>query len=421
MPSILIVDDLPAIHEMLEVVIKPTGYLCAFAQDGEEALKRFREEQFDVALVDIAMKPIDGITLLKEFKEHDPDIMVIMMTGYANLETAIQAVRYGAYDYIRKPFKINELIKIIERAAQEKARRSSFSQATPSAEIPIEQTYAGKSKAIQNLNQQIAKLAATSSAVLVQGESGVGKPKVVEMLYKHGKFNSGKLVGIDCTLADEATLKARLMGVDNMTSEAIQQAQDGVLFVKDINRMPISLQDSFAHLLQTSGAGENFRLIVSSSEELETCVDRGHFSEELLFRLSTLPLKIPPLRERKEDLPTLIKHIIATTPGSGNVEFSPEAMEVIRKYPWPGNDAELNNTLSNIIQSAEHSPIPADALPLRLKEPDQWPTLETHLAECKKNYIRKVMKAVEGDHTLAAKILGIPTDSLTTVSESSTD
>ena len=215
MPAVLIVDDLLSIHEMLDAVIQPTGFATAFSTDGEKALVRYKAEKFDLVLADIDMKPMDGITLLKQLKLYDPNCVVIIMTAYASTDSAIQALKFGAFDYLQKPFKVDELIATLKRGMDYRkvsTERSTKAGVSTIKSTEIEQRLVGQSAKARKLIQQIKKLSAVHTPVLLVGESGSGKGTVAEVLHATGGSPEGPLVRIDCALSSTQSIRDGLLG-----------------------------------------------------------------------------------------------------------------------------------------------------------------------------------------------------------------
>lgn len=230
MASILIVDDLLSIHEMLDAVIQPTGFATAFATDGEMALARYRSEPFDVVLADIDMKPVDGITLLKQLKIHDPHCAVIIMTAYASTESAILALKYGAFDYLQKPFRVDELIATLKRALEfrrQSLERSSQTTVPAARNHSFEQRLIGHSPKAVRLLQQVRKLATVRTPVLLQGEPGTGRNTVAELLHEASVGPEAPLIRIDCSLSSEAHFRAGLIGENGLGGSWVSAARGG--------------------------------------------------------------------------------------------------------------------------------------------------------------------------------------------------
>ncbi|HWL16588.1 MAG TPA: response regulator, partial [Opitutus sp.] len=237
MPSVLIVDDLLSIHEMLEAVIQPTGFSTAFATDGEKALARYKAEKFDLVLADIDMKPMDGITLLKQLKLYEPTAIVIIMTAYASTESAVQALKFGAFDYLQKPFRVDELIATLRRGIEFKqfqSERAAVNLAPGVNAGDIESRLIGQSAPVRKLVQQVRKLAAVRTPVLLMGENGTGKVAVAEILHAATGAPEAQMVRIDCSLSSEASFRDGLIGENGEGGAWVRQAKGGTLFLQHL-------------------------------------------------------------------------------------------------------------------------------------------------------------------------------------------
>ncbi|MBI2518641.1 MAG: sigma-54-dependent Fis family transcriptional regulator [Opitutae bacterium] len=415
MPSILIVDDLISIHEMLEAVIQPTGYATAFATDGEKALVRYKAEKFDLVLADIDMKPMDGITLLKQLKVYDPAAVVIIMTAYASTESAIQALKYGAFDYLQKPFKVDELITTLKRGMEFKrltAEREALSlSGAPFAAKAgdFDAKLIGQSPKIKKLVAQLKKLASAHTPVLITGELGTGHEVVAELLHAAGSPAGSPFVSIDCRLNTAEVLRDGLLGPEGTGGKWIQQAKGGALFLQHLHCLQKEAQEMLVSVVRNNS--HNFRLICSTEEDLEKLTEDGQFNEELFYRIAALPVNLPPLRERMEDIPLLLKDIAARTANpqfdARQIEFTEDALATLRSYRWPGNIAEFTQFVSQIISTSEMRVITSAQLPLRVQELKDWPPLADYIAGQEKQYMARVLLACGGDKAKAAQILGV--------------
>ncbi len=417
MPSVLIVDDLLSIHEMLDAVIQPTGFSTAFATDGEKALARYKAEKFDVVLADIDMKPVDGITLLKQIKVYDPNCVLIIMTAYASTESAIQALKYGAFDYLQKPFRVDELISTLKRGLefrQLNAERSNASSLPATRAADIEGRLVGRSGRIQKLIQQVKKLAAVRTPVLLQGENGTGKSTIAEILHASGATSDAPLVRIDCSLSSDANFREGLLGQNGAGGEWIVQAKGGTLFLQHLQCLPLAMQKELVSVLRNTS--QDFRLICTTNEDLEKLTEEGQFHDELFYRVASLPVVLPPLRDRVEDIPILVKHFCskATNPhfDSNLIEFTDDALSVLQTYHWPGNLSELQQLVVKIAATTDARIVTSQQLPMRLREVRQWPNLADFLAGQQKQYTERVIHALGGDRVAAAKVLGVDVASL---------
>jgi two-component system, NtrC family, response regulator HydG len=412
MSSVLIVDDLLSIHEMLEAVIQPTGFSTSFATDGEKALVRYKAEKFDMILADIDMKPMDGITLLKQVKLYDPNAVVVIMTAYASTESAVQALKFGAFDYLQKPFRVDELIATLKRGIEFKRFQSERVAPHGSSTAQagnIEARLIGKSEAMRKLVAQVKKLIAVRTPVLLAGETGSGKNTVAEVLHAGSSPPEAPLVRIDCSLSNEANFRAGLLGENGAGGDWVRQARGGTLLLQHIQCLSLPLQKELVSVLRSNAHG--FRLICTTAEDLEKLTDEGKFHDELFYRVASLPLALPPLRERTGDIPLLAKYYAsqATNPhfDASLVEFSDDALSVLTAYHWPGNLAELSQVVSKIAATTEARVVTSKQLPLRLREVKHWPSLAEYLSGQEKQYVDMVLHASHGDKAAAAKVLGV--------------
>lgn len=411
MPSILIVDDLLSIHEMLDAVIQPTGYNTAFATDGEKALACYKQDKFDLVLADIDMKPMDGITLLKQLKAYDPSCVVIIMTAYASTESAVQALKFGAFDYLQKPFRVDELLNTLKRGIEFK----QFSDEQPTAGTStkagfnLDDFLIGSSAENKRLIQQVKKLSTVRTPVLLQGEVGTGKTTIAEILHKAAGNESAPIVSIDCAVSSEQNFHDGLLGENGQGGTWVQQAKNGTLLLQNLDQLPESMQNELVSVLRNTAHG--FRLICTTTADLEKLTEEGRFNDELFYRVAALPVALAPLRERTEDIPALVKFFTAkaTNPNfdASLVEFTPESMEALKAHSWPGNLSDLGQVVTQIAASTETRIVSLQQIPLRIKDLKSWPTLATHLAEKETYYIEQVMRACRGDKALAARILDI--------------
>jgi len=412
MPSILIVDDLISIHEMLEAVISPTGYKTAFATDGEKGLAKYKTEKFDIVLADIDMKPMDGITLLKQLKLYDPGAVIIIMTAYASTESAIQALKFGAFDYLQKPFKVDELMQALRRGMEYKrtiAEREAVVTASAIQAGDFEARLVGSSTKTKRLISQLRKLATAHTPILITGELGSGHEIAAELLHSSGAPSESPLVRIDCRLSSMESLREGLLGQNGSGGTWVEQAKGGTLFLLHLQSLAKEAQSELVSVLRNNA--HNFRLICATEEDLEKLSEQGQFNEELFYRVAVLPVHLPPLRERLEDIPLLLKDIASKTSNpefdARQVEFTEDALAALRAYRWPGNLAEFRQMISQIITTTETRVVTSAQLPLRVHDLAEWPSLGDYLAGQERQYVARVLHACQGDKSRAAQVLGI--------------
>lgn len=415
MPSILIVDDLISIHEMLEAVIQPTGFATAFATDGEKALVRYKGEKFDIVLADIDMKPMDGITLLKQLKQYDPATVVIIMTAYASTESAIQALKFGAFDYLQKPFRVEELIQTLRRAVEfkrvitEREATRAAGGGTSVAASDFEARIVGSSQKVKRLIAQLRKLATAHAPVLIGGELGSGHEIAAELIHAAGSPAGSPLISIDCKLNEQATLHDGLLGPEGTGGKWVQQAKGGTLVLQHIQCLAPQAQERLVSVLRTHAP--HVRVLCTSEADLEKLTEEGGFNEELFYRIAALPIQMPALRERVEDIPLLLKDVASRAANpqfdARQIEFTDDALTTLKAYRWPGNLVEFTQVVSQAISAAESRIVTSAQLPLRIHELKDWPSLGDYLAGQEKQYIARVLHACGGDKAKAATVLGI--------------
>ncbi|WP_438481076.1 sigma-54-dependent transcriptional regulator [Oleiharenicola lentus] len=412
MPAILIVDDLVSIHEMLDAVIQPTGYQTAFATDGEKALVRYKADKYDLVLADIDMKPMDGITLLKQLKLYDPSAVIIIMTAYASTESAIQALKSGAFDYLQKPFKVDELMQALRRGMEFKramAEREA-SIAAPSVKAgDFEARLIGDSAKNKRLITQLKKLATAHTPILISGELGSGHEIAAELLHAAGTPKDSPLVRIDCRLSSMESLRSGLLGENGQGGTWVQQAKGGTLFLLHVQCLQKEAQSELVSVLRNNA--HNFRLVCATEEDLEKLSEEGGFNEELFYRIAALPVQLPPLRERTEDISLLLKNIAGRSSNpkfdAKQIEFTDDALSTLKAYRWPGNLVEFTQFVSQVLTTTETRVVTSAQFPLRVHEIKNWPTLADYLAGQEKQYLARVLQAAGGDKDKAARALGI--------------
>jgi DNA-binding NtrC family response regulator len=402
---------------MLDAVIQPTGFTTAFATDGEKGLARYKTDKFDLVLADIDMKPMDGITLLKQLKAYDPTAVVIIMTAYASTESAVQALKFGAFDYLQKPFRVDELIATLRRGLEFRefqAQRAAGGIVVGAKAADIESRLVGKSARLTKLITQIRKLGTVRSPVLLTGESGTGKGEVAEILHAASGAPDTALVRIDCALSTEANFRDGLIGQNGEGGVWVKQAKGGTLYLQELQCLSLPVQKELVSVLRNTAHG--FRLICTTTQDLESLVDEGKFYDELFYRVASLPVQLPPLRDRAEDIPALVKHYAARALNphfdAKLIEFTDDALGVMGAYHWPGNITELTQVVLKIAGTTETRVVTSAQLPLRLRELKNWPTLAEYLAGQEKQYVDQVLRTCKGNKPAAAKVLGVDVSKL---------
>ncbi|MFH1898516.1 MAG: sigma-54 dependent transcriptional regulator [Candidatus Desantisbacteria bacterium] len=390
-PSILVVDDEPIICRNCFRILTDCGYKVETLQSSRMAVERIREESFDVVLIDLKMPGLNGMELLSLIREIDSRAIIIMMTGYSTVENAVQAMKQGAFDYISKPFSPDELSVRVEKALEKRQLiwENRCLQQLIEVLPQLEGKYyiIGKSKKMQEIYRIIEKVAPTDSTVLIHGESGSGKELLARAIHYHSQRKGKPFISLDCSALTESLLESELFGhvkgsftgAINSKPGLFEAAHGGTFFLDEIGETPLHTQVKLLRVLQEReikpvGAIKtirvNIRLITATNKNLEEMIKNGTFREDLFYRLNVVPIFLPPLRERREDIPLLISHILKKC----NLEIkknitgiTPEAMKLLEEYDWHGNVRELENVIEKIVVMADEENIRVEHLPLNIR------------------------------------------------------
>lgn len=438
-PTILVVEDEELMRAILRELLEKENYRVLTANSAELALEIFTTEEISVTLTDIKMSGMDGIELLSKIKAVDENALVVIMTAYSSVDSAIAALRQGAYDYITKPFVNEDLLQTIKNAirtkelfSENRALRRELDKRYSFSEI------IGTSQALQKVFRLIEKVADTNANILIQGESGTGKELIARAIHHNSSREKKSFVAINCGALPESLLESELFGhtkgsFTGATADKkglFRSADGGTLFLDEIGEIPQTLQVKLLRALQeheVTPIGSSIpikfdaRIIAATNRDLEKEVREGNFREDLFYRLNVIEIFLPPLRERREDIPLLTKHFVAKLSREQNVPekiITKETLTALINYSWQGNIRELNNAIERaFILSGEE--IEVENLPLRVREASDSafemrdseglrPTLE----EMERRYILEILESVDDDKTEAANILGIDLSTL---------
>ncbi|HMK03652.1 MAG TPA: sigma-54 dependent transcriptional regulator [Ferruginibacter sp.] len=367
MANILIIDDEKAIRKTLTEILSYEGYKIDEAGDGEEGLQKFTDKTYDVVLCDIKMPKMDGIEFLEKAKEINPDIPVIMISGHGNIDTAVEAVKTGAFDYISKPPDLNRLLITLRNAMDKQSLVSETKVLKRKVSRALEMI--GDSGPINKIKDTIEKVAPTDARVLITGENGVGKELVARWIHEKSNRNTGPMVEVNCAAIPSELIESELFGHEKGSfTSAIKQrigkfetANGGTLFLDEIGDMSLNAQAKVLRALQEGkitrvGADKDIsvdvRVITATNKDLLKEVDLKNFRLDLYHRLGVIIIHVPSLNERREDVPSLVEHfldIIATEYGQPKKTVEPEAMQALQSYNWTGNIRELRNVVERLI------------------------------------------------------------------------
>ncbi|MCP9449959.1 MAG: sigma-54 dependent transcriptional regulator [Nitrospira sp.] len=365
--SILVVDDEEAIRTSLRSILEDEGYQVMVASGGDEALKIYGTDPPDLMLLDIWMPEMDGLETLRRVKELTPAAQVMMMSGHGSIETAVKAIKLGAYDYIEKPLSLESVTLRVKHALEQ----FRLEQENRALRTKVQQKFelVGQSPAMQQLRQLIGTAGPTNSRVLIGGENGTGKELVARAIHLHSARAEHPFVAVNCAAIPETLIESELFGHEkgaftgatSMKRGQFEQADGGTLFLDEIGDMSLSTQAKVLRALQeqqftrvggTKLIKVDVRVLAASNKDLETEIHKGRFREDLYYRLNVVPIVVPPLRERREDIPALVRHFMkihAEEQGLRIKEVSPEAMAALQQYEWPGNIRELRNLVERLM------------------------------------------------------------------------
>ncbi len=438
--KVLIVEDEAPLRDLLEAELTRSGYQVQVAQNGRAGLERYIEECFSVVLLDVKMPEMGGVEVLERMREHSNIPEIIMFTGHGDIETAVRCIKLGAYDYLTKPVKLDELELVIDKANEKnRLRRENINLRIEIEKLDNHQVV-GRSDQIRQVLTTVNRWGATDEHVLIYGESGTGKELVARAVHDASPRKDKPFVTVNCGRLDVHTAESELFGhmqgaftsANKARAGLFELADNGTLFMDEVSEMSLDVQVKLLRVLETGvfrrlGGSRDInvdvRFVFASNKKLHECVDRGDFREDFYHRINLLPIVLPPLRERPQDVLPLVMHFLRDSPSFPGTtwEITDDALAALNAYHWPGNVRELKNTIRRACILATEPLISADLLPfsapkMPLPKPGNGSatadTLPLWMIE--KDHINKVLAAVEGNKSQAAKILEIDRKTLYT-------
>jgi two-component system response regulator HydG len=425
--SILIVDDAPDTLEVLRRNLVSQGYKVFTSPGVSGAIKVLEGTRIDLVITDFKMPEINGLDLVKHVRENLKDTEVIMITGYASIDGAVEAVKTGAEEYLAKPFTDEELFSAVKRALDKlHIRKAGNGRASDKA--PVAYGLLGESEAMQKVFKAIPKIASSAATVLITGESGTGKELLARAIHYNSRRASAPFVPVNCGGIPEGLLESELFGyvkgaftgATESRAGFFQTADGGTIFLDEVSETSLTMQVKLLRVLQDKevcmvGANKthkvDVRILAATNKDLLSLVEKRAFREDLFFRLNVISIAIPPLRERGDDILFLAHHFVkkyAEELGKETPKFSDKALEVIMNYNWPGNVRELENVIQRIVVMSDNELIEVPDLPSLMRFSALRETgFKRTLAEIEAEYIRNVLTSVNGNKTRAAEILGI--------------
>ena len=438
--KVLVVEDDQALRELLEAELSRSGYMVQVAVDGNEGLARYSEECFSVVLLDVKMPGIGGVETLQHMRSHSDLPEVIMFTGHGEIETAVKCIQLGAYDYLTKPVKLDELEMIIDKAHDKNRLRRENINLRHELDRLENHKVVGKSPAILKVLDTVKRWGSTDEHVLIYGESGTGKELIARAVHDASKRVNKPFVTINCGRLDANTAESELFGhmqgaftsANKARAGLFELADNGTLFMDEISEMPLDVQVKLLRVLETGtfrrlGGSRDIevdvRFVFASNKKLQNCVDRGGFREDFYYRINLLPINLPPLRDRREDiLPLVMYFLLENNNGLGQSwDVSERAMAALYAYDWPGNVRELKNTVRRAcilatepVLTVDLLPFAAPLVPMAIKDHSTPDAMPTPLWVVEREHIGKVLARVQGNKSRAAKILEIDRKTLYT-------
>jgi len=436
--KILVVDDEIKMRRVLQMILQKEGYEIVTSKDGREALQKVEEENFDLVLTDMKMPGLSGIDLLKKIRESDEEIPVIMITAYGTVETAVKAMKEGAYDYLLKPFEKDEMKIIVANALKMKTlvRENRYLRGELEEKYKLDNVI-GKSSQMQEIYKILREVANTKATVLIQGETGTGKTLVARALHFNSSGKEKPFIHVNCAALPEGLLESELFGhVKGAFTDAVankpgkfELANAGTIFLDEIVELSPMLQVKLLRVLQEKEFEQvggiktikiDVRVIAATNRDIKKALEGGLLREDLYYRLNVISINIPPLREHKEDIPLLVEYFLQKfnrESGKNIKGVSPRAMDMLTNYNWPGNVREVENVIERAVILGSKNTLLPESLPLHLKEESD--KMEIHippegiaLEKVEKSLIREALKMTRGNQSRAAKLLDISRNTL---------
>jgi len=435
--QILVVDDEQIARDNLASILEREGYTITAARDGAEAVRLLEESEFDLVVTDLRMQRMDGLQLLAETKRLRPECEVILMTGYASVNTAVEAMRMGAYDYISKPFDIQEMQALVEKALEKRGLKSEIAELKRRIESDKGITrFVGQDPTIIALKETIAQVSQLDCNVLIHGETGTGKELVARIIHELSPRAGKRFMAVNCGAFSPELIDNELFGhspeaytgADKGKPGLLESVKGGVMFFDEIGELPLNMQVKLLRVLQerklirvgdTKEIPLDMRVLAATNKDLKKEVERGEFRMDLYYRLNVIAFQLPSLAERRSDIPLLMRHFLAKHSPQGRplLKISDEVLNALMAYDFPGNVRELENIIERALALCEGNVFELRHLPpdiaaggsLALRAESQaWPSLEDN----ERQYIYSVLEEVGGNKTRAAEILGIDRVSL---------
>jgi DNA-binding NtrC family response regulator len=432
---VLIVDDDRAMCQLLLDLLRDEGYDAEVAHDGDSALDKYRATPFDLTITDLMMPKMRGIELVQRLREIDSGALVLLITAFGTIESAVEAMRAGAFHYVTKPFHNDEILIQVKRALEQKKLQQELQRLRTEVQARERfQNIIGRSLAMQRVLETVAQVSDLPANILIEGESGTGKELIARAIHSSSSRANGPFIAVNCAAIPETLLESELFGyVRGAFTDArrdrpglFREAAGGMLFLDEISEMPLSLQSKLLRVLEDKevrplGANQSekidARVLSASNRNLDELVRAGKFRQDLFYRLNVIRIELPALRQRSDDIPVLVKHFIdkfASGVGRAVQGIREDALAALKSYEWPGNIRELEHTIERAVLLGKESLIGVEDLPGHLVARGESAVVLTQaldsrltLRDLEREYIGKVLANTNGNKTEAARVLGV--------------
>jgi len=437
---VLLADDDDSLRRVQEFQLTQAGFAVTTCADGDSALESFRDDLHDLVVTDIRMPGLDGLELLKRLHAISPETPVVVITGHGTIETAVEAMKQGAFDFLTKPFPADKLRLTLERAH----KMANLQRENRELRRAVERTFAfdnlvGSSVSMRRMYELLELTAPTSSTVLISGETGTGKELVARAIHYNSPRKGAPFVTVNCGALPESLVEAELFGhrkgaftgADSNRPGKFEAADGGTLFLDEVGEIPLGLQPKILRALQSGEIDRvgqdrpsrvDVRIVAATNREPDELVSSNSFRQDLYYRLAVVQIRVPPLRERREDIPLLAEHFLsqwAVRNTRPDLRFPPEAFAIFDRYPWPGNVRELENAVERMVVLSKSDVLSLDALPEHIAEFTgnekgllRLPAEGVDLTEVEKDLIRQALERTHGNRTQAAQLLGLTRSTL---------
>ncbi len=435
--KVLLIDDDDSLRRVTEYSLHSAGFHVLSAANGEQGLDAFRADSPQVVITDIQMPGLSGYDVLQQIKSERPETIVIVITAYSSVEKAVEAMKQGAYDYLAKPFSRDELVIVVEKAFNLLGLQEENQRLRDELEHQVDFSHMiGISDCMQNVFDMVRRVAPTEASVLITGESGTGKELIARAIHQGGPRCKAPFVAINCAAIPANLLESELFGhVRGAFTGAVrdhagkfEQAHGGTLFLDEVGEMPVELQPKLLRVLQEMEVeplggkvrSVDVRIIAATNQDVENAIEDGRFREDLFYRLSVIPIELPPLRQRTEDVPLLVRHYLERFSRGTPLNISDEALACMVAYPWPGNVRELQNAVERLVVLSNGETIEHHNLPAKLSSQTsisrsrvvELPPEGYSLEEIEKEAVLQSLERNEWNQTRAAAFLQVPRHTL---------